>query len=142
MTSYTGRCLCGAVTWRATAEPVRVGWCHCTMCRRHTGAPAAAFLMVPKDAFTVQGPVGAYRSSPGAERCFCTSCGSPVYGVWDADATIDVYLGTADDPARFAPTYELFTEVAVAWVPRQPHIRRYDRERDGPFTDPDPSAEG
>lgn len=126
----TGRCLCGAVTWTATAAPVRVGWCHCSQCRRHTGAPAAAFLIFAGGTVTIDGPAAFHRSSSFARRRFCPSCGSPVAWVSDTDASVDVYLGTADDPSAFPPTYELFAADAVHWMPRQPGIRRFEGERD------------
>jgi hypothetical protein len=127
----TGRCLCGAVTWTATAPPVRVGWCHCSQCRRQTGAPAAAFAIFPADAVAIVGPEAYHRSSTFARRRFCPACGSPIAWVGDGEPTIDVHLGTADDPSAFVPTYELFAADAVGWMPRQHGIVRFEGERDG-----------
>ena len=41
---YEGGCLCGAVRYRTTAEPVVTTICHCTFCQRLTGS---AFLVEP-----------------------------------------------------------------------------------------------
>lgn len=127
----TGRCLCGAVSWTATVPPIRVGWCHCSQCRRHTGAPAAAFAVFPAGGVTIAGPEAFHRSSTAARRRFCPACGSPIAWIGDADPSVDVYVGTADDPSAFVPTYELFAADAVHWMPRQPGIRRFEGERDG-----------
>ena len=43
----TGRCLCGAVTYSADAEPVIQAACHCTDCQRQTGNPFSVIVGVP-----------------------------------------------------------------------------------------------
>jgi len=48
---FEGGCLCGAVRSRANARPVRGVMCHCSMCRKHSGAPALAFVHFPVAAF-------------------------------------------------------------------------------------------
>jgi len=42
-TTYDGGCLCGSVHFRAVGTPKWILWCHCQSCRRHGGAPVAAF---------------------------------------------------------------------------------------------------
>jgi hypothetical protein len=42
-TKVTGSCLCGSVHFEAYGPPRRVTHCHCTMCRRATGAVAGTF---------------------------------------------------------------------------------------------------
>ena len=39
-----GGCLCGAVRYRISAEPIDAGYCHCRMCQRSTGAPVVSWL--------------------------------------------------------------------------------------------------
>ena len=72
-----GRCLCGAVTFRAE-RPVRVAACHCSMCRRWTGGPY--FACEPESVEVAEGaPLGIYHSSDWAERGFCTRCGTALF---------------------------------------------------------------
>ena len=74
---FEGGCLCGAIRYRATQGPLRGVICHCTMCRRHSGAPALAFVHFAAHAFRWIGEEPArYRSSERAERGFCPRCGS------------------------------------------------------------------
>ena len=73
----TGRCLCGAVSLRATPEP-HVGACHCGMCRRWGGGPAMV-LDCGGDADFQGGEITRFRSSDWAERAFCKACGTHLY---------------------------------------------------------------
>ena len=74
---FEGGCLCGLIRYRATAQPLRGVICHCEMCRKHSGAPALAFVHFPTESFTwLQSKPSWYRSSQFAERAFCPSCGS------------------------------------------------------------------
>ena len=50
--TFEGQCLCGAVRYRATADPVHGVICHCSMCRRHSEAPALAFVHFLRQSFT------------------------------------------------------------------------------------------
>jgi len=74
---WSGGCLCGALRYRADAAPVRVVICHCSICRRVSGAPMLCFVHFPKRAFAwlADEPLR-HRSSPHAERGFCPRCGS------------------------------------------------------------------
>jgi hypothetical protein len=67
--AFEGGCLCGAVRYRVTAAPVRGVICHCSMCRKHSGAPALAFVHFLIESFNwVKGAPTRYRSSTYAER--------------------------------------------------------------------------
>ncbi|HEX8062942.1 MAG TPA: GFA family protein [Allosphingosinicella sp.] len=74
-----GRCLCGAVTVRATPVRGHVEACHCNMCRKWGGC---ALLSVQcGSAVEIEGEsnVVRYRSSQWAERGFCGRCGSSLF---------------------------------------------------------------
>ena len=48
-----GQCHCGAVRYEMPAEAIHQALCHCTDCRRHSGAPAVAWGLVPEDQLKV-----------------------------------------------------------------------------------------
>ena len=79
MSDFTGRCLCGAVTFSGTwgGDPLRA--CHCSQCRRWSGHVWAA-VPVPDDRLEIEGEehVRWFRSSDEAERGFCAACGTPL----------------------------------------------------------------
>jgi hypothetical protein len=79
-----GECLCGAVKYEIDAELSDVYFCHCSICRRSTGAGGIAVIVVPNDAFRwIQGEDQiAMWAKPNSqwETWFCKVCGSKVPG--------------------------------------------------------------
>ena len=79
-----GACLCGAVRFEIDAELSGVFMCHCSICRRSTGANGIAVVLVPKNQFRwVAGEESiATWKKPDADwqTWFCRTCGSTVPG--------------------------------------------------------------
>jgi len=80
-----GQCNCGAVQFSIDAEVSDVYVCHCSICRRFTGANGVAVVVVPnKNLKFVAGreQVVSWKKPDGDWECaFCRVCGSPVPGV-------------------------------------------------------------
>lgn len=126
---FQGGCLCGAVRYRATAAPVRGVICHCTMCRKHSGAPALAFVHFPIGAFTwVKGEPTRYRSSSYAERGFCPVCGSTltIHEEVLSDRMI-VVVGSLDEPHRVRPDDHVWTQDQLSWFQIDDPLPRFPR---------------
>ncbi|MCB9763092.1 MAG: GFA family protein [Alphaproteobacteria bacterium] len=125
--SHTGGCLCGAVRYRASADPVSVNHCHCVQCRKQTGAAVATWAMFRREDVTFEGALRFFRSSARAERGFCPTCGSAL--VWRAttDARhIDVSVGTLDHPERTPPTEHLFVRDQLPWLDLRDDLPRHE----------------
>lgn len=122
MDRFTGGCLCGKLRFEATGRPYRVGLCHCLDCRKHHGALFHASAIFPEAAVTISGDAGDY-----AGRCFCPTCGSPVFA--HAEDEVLINLGALDAPDQLAPTYELWTVRREAWLPPFPLARHYEHDR-------------
>src|SRR5690349_19241327 len=79
-TSLKGGCVCGAVRYECTADPVFTGNCHCRDCQRAGGSAYAPGLGVPKAALKVTGEVKYHEITGGSgkpiARGFCPNCGS------------------------------------------------------------------
>ncbi|HZX77184.1 GFA family protein [Lysobacter sp.] len=127
-TTFEGGCLCGAVRYRASAAPLRGVICHCAMCRRHSGAPALAFVHFPADAFEwLTAPPTWYRSSPFAERGFCPTCGSTL-GMREqvlADR-VQVCVGSLDQPERIRIDDHVWTRSRIPWFEIGDHLPRFE----------------
>jgi hypothetical protein len=114
-----GRCLCGAVRFIARGEPAELSWRHCQSCRRHTGAPASAFVAFKRDAYVVtEGEITKFNSSPGRLRGFCARCGSTMTCEGEGLPEIQFHIGTFtyEDASRLRPTKQFFPEERLPWV--------------------------
>ena len=131
-TVFSGGCLCGAIRYESTAEPVMAGHCQCADCRRLTGTGHASFIFVPKGAFTLsREPVYHERradSGNTVRRGFCGACGSPVIG--DNSGWPDVYAvpaGSLDDPDVFKPRFVVYTSSRQPWDSVDPDLTAFPK---------------
>lgn len=106
-----GGCSCGAVRFELRGEPLVVGICHCSECRKATGAVAMAYADWPRSAFTFTGEP---REHVG--RCFCGVCGSRLFHL--QPAKVEVLLGALDEaPSGLVPTREGWLIRREHWLP-------------------------
>jgi len=123
-TRHEGGCLCGAVRYRVSGEPVAATLCHCRSCRRASGGVSVAWAVFGEDAFEwLSGGPSEYSSSPGIYWRFCATCGSLVgYRRDSRPDHIDVTTATLDDPDLFPPTVEIWTGDKIAWETLHPGL--------------------
>jgi hypothetical protein len=130
----TGRCLCGAVTYSADAEPMVQAVCHCTDCQRQTGGPYSVIVGVPRAALDVQGDTLSSYATVGedhggeTERSFCTNCGAPVFSIAAVMPEVAfLKAGSLDDASWVQPQVEAWTRSAQPWTPAFEHTARLER---------------
>ncbi len=118
--TLAGGCHCGAVRYETAGELLGGGaLCHCTDCRRTTGAPAVAWFTVKTGDFRfTSGAPARYPSSAKAERTFCARCGAQLTFVHQdyKGARVDVTTASLDDPAKAPPSQHIFTASRIAWM--------------------------
>ena len=129
---WTGGCLCGAVRYRTTADPMRAVICHCGICRKVSGAAFLSFVHFPKDAFTwTSGAPTRYRSSAYAERGFCPQCGSTLTMHEDVlDDRVQVSLGSLDRPEAVRPNDHVWSESQLPWLVISDDLPRFPQNSD------------
>ncbi|MBM3540868.1 MAG: GFA family protein [Alphaproteobacteria bacterium] len=117
-TAHTGGCLCGAVRFRTTGPLGPVSHCHCTMCRKASGAPVVTFTRVGMSEFAfTKGKPKEYRSSKGGRRGFCAKCGSQLCFMYDAKPdSIGLNVGCFDEPERLKPVRHIYSETMIPWL--------------------------
>jgi hypothetical protein len=97
------------------------------MCRKHSGAPALAFVHFRREDFTwLQGEPTRYRSSEFAERGFCPACGSTLS--MHEDVLMDrvqVTAGSLDEPERVRIDDHVWTQEQVSWFRIDDRLPRF-----------------
>jgi hypothetical protein len=115
---FTGRCLCGAVTFRGTEPPLWQAHCHCESCRRATASPFTSFLGLQDGTWNWTGAAPrTYQSSPGTFRDFCPTCGTQMaYHSDRIPGERHFYAATLDDPSEFTPTAHDHADEMLPWL--------------------------
>ncbi|KAK6359518.1 hypothetical protein TWF696_000674 [Orbilia brochopaga] len=102
----SGGCLCKAVRYsvafpEGSWPPQRKAICHCTQCRKSTGALMAHVMTVEPQRVTwtcEDRSFREYSSSPGVFRGFCQNCGSTLsWRSLSTPAEIELFTGTLDE---------------------------------------------
>lgn len=118
MVIMVGGCQCGRLRYEAQVRSNEAYLCHCKMCRRATGGVSIAFRNLAKAdvIWTTRAP-DYYRSSPIAQRGFCRECGTPLTFEFPDSDTMDLTVGSFDDPSFFIPEHNFSTETILsAWL--------------------------
>ena len=125
--SISGSCLCGAVRYRIAGSFKLIGNCHCSMCRKSHGAAFATWGIVNPDQFmwtSGEEFVQRYESSPGAQKCFCKKCGSPLVGMHSGTVG-EVVVGTLDTDPGMRPREHIFVGSKAPWHEITDSLPRY-----------------
>lgn len=118
-TVVPGRCLCGAVAFECTLPTKWVAHCHCSLCRRAHGAAFVTWAGFEQSRFrhtAGEQQLRWYRSTPEAERGFCTHCGSTLFfrsSRWPGE--IHVAVANLDAPLDRAPQAHVYWNTHVDW---------------------------
>ncbi|KAK3281998.1 hypothetical protein CYMTET_10245 [Cymbomonas tetramitiformis] len=78
---FTGNCFCENVQVKIDGEPQTASYCHCSNCRRLSGAPftaQAVFRSPSVEVNVVDGSLQEFNSSKDVIRKRCPKCFSPV----------------------------------------------------------------
>ena len=120
MSTAAGACFCTGVAFRAELPSKWVAHCHCTMCRRIHGAAFVTWVGMSGERARIvddEGLLRWYKSSPGAERGFCSRCGSTLFfrsSKWPGE--LHIVLANFADAVDRAPQAHVFYDTHVGWL--------------------------
>jgi hypothetical protein len=115
-----GSCLCGGVRFEVTPPFRRANHCHCSRCRKHSGAGALTQGRVARERFRLlagEELIRVFRPpGGGAVKAFCEACGSSLFGgTWPDGPEVSVRLGALDGDPGIRPQYRSFAGSKAAW---------------------------
>jgi hypothetical protein len=130
----TGGCGCGAVRFELSEPLASASYCHCTRCQRRSGTAASANGRAAPGSFRVvagEEHLGVWAPEGGAEKLFCTLCGSGVCSRVPGDPPrIGVRLGAIDGDPGIEPQWHQYVAYAAPWqaipddgLPRYPEAK-------------------
>lgn len=128
MVQLTGGGHCGTIRYAIDGEPMAVSHCHCTDCRRATGAPFITWITLPRAAYALtKGTPTVYTSTPTVERRFCGTCGATLsYSSTAHTEEVDISAATLDDPEAVSPDDHLWSGAMLSWIRMDDGLPRLD----------------
>lgn len=125
-----GGCHCGAVRYEVSGEPLTHALCHCSDCRRNSGAPMVGWTMYPKEALKItKGTPQVYESSKHGRRQFCAKCGTGLFysNAENLPNLIDIQSTTYDDPNEIPARIHVQVAERLRWMEHAHELPTYDR---------------
>lgn len=118
MTAITGSCVCQAVKFSVEDQFLYAGYCHCSLCRKASGAAGTAIGGIQADKFRVlsgQAQIKRFVRSAESVTCFCTNCGSTLFGEKPASGLIHVRYGALDSSPSLRPQAHMHVASKPDW---------------------------
>jgi hypothetical protein len=126
-----GGCFCGRVRYEVAGVPFHETNCHCSICRRTTGAPFVAWFSVSRSGFRLlSGDLTRFKSTAKATRGFCPHCGTQVTFEHEAfPDEIDVTICSLDAAGTLPPRDHTYTSSKLGWLQMADGLPQYQEHR-------------
>ena len=125
-----GSCQCGGIRFEIE-EVTAMTHCHCSVCRKTTGASFATFAHVRSARFKLLSGEElinpGYEWRPGHARSFCGRCGSPAPKFVEATGMVSVPAGLFDGDPGVRPSMHVFTSSKVSWVDLDDALPKHEK---------------
>jgi hypothetical protein len=127
-----GGCLCGAVRYRVTGEPVVASACHCRYCQARSGSAfALPTYFNERDVQILRGTLTTYEhrsdeSGRWLRTQFCPTCGTGIAITIEVrTGVIGIAGGTFDDPNWYRIDRHIWLDSARPWMQIPPGVSKY-----------------
>lgn len=117
--SLHGSCLCGGVQYEVRGPLTLMARCHCTQCRKASGAEFATNASLNASDFSITAGselLAQYEWLPGNARVFCSRCGSPIVKrTLNNPDRVRIRLGCLDSDLDQQPLAHVFVAEKPNW---------------------------
>jgi hypothetical protein len=133
MGKLVGGCLCGAVRYQSTAEPVMTLLCQCEQCQRQSGSSFSVNVGFSKGSLEYTGDLPKTFEHKGGSgltvhRHFCGKCGSPIMTELDVTPELDwIKSGTLDDTSWLKPEVSIWGHDGQPWLVLPDDVQKFDK---------------
>ena len=129
--AIAGSCLCGSVRFEITPPSTGFRYCHCTRCRKATGAAHAANVFLPESQFKWLAGESLLRhfDLPGAKRFavnFCTQCGTRMPHKIPGTENVLIPAGVLDAAPDLKPDSSIFWGSKAGWFVETPALPKFE----------------
>jgi hypothetical protein len=116
-TMLAGSCLCGAVHYAVEDAFEYAANCHCSVCRRQTGAAFKPFAGIKREKLRITAGIDTLLTFGGesAHDVRCKRCGSYLYSVVREAKYVHVAMGTLADAPTIRPSKHMFVGSKAPW---------------------------
>lgn len=122
-----GECLCRRVGYEVDDAFEYALNCHCSNCRRATGAAFKPFAGIRMEHLAVvRGRDAVMRFGDDTHDAHCGHCGSLLYSQVRDGAYAHVALGTLVDPPSIRPTAHIFVGSKAPWFDISDDLPQFD----------------
>ena len=112
-----GSCLCGAVRYAVADAFLYAANCHCSVCRRQTGAAFKPFAGIERVKLRITAGADMLMTfgDDTAHDVRCKRCGSYLYSVVREAKFVHVGMGTLADAPSIRPNKHIFVGSKAPW---------------------------
>jgi len=122
-----GECLCRAVRYEVADAFTYALNCHCSNCRRTTGAAFKPFAGIAREQLAVVNGADGLMiyGDATAHDAHCRRCGSLLYSVVRDGAFVHVTMGTLLDAPAIRPSAHIFVGSKAPWYEISDDLPQY-----------------
>lgn len=122
-----GECYCRAVRFEVADEFSYAMNCHCSSCRRTTGAAFKPFAGIPHDKLRIvrRGDLRMIFGDETTHNAHCARCGSLLYSRVREGQWVHVAMGTLVDAPSIRPSAHIFVGSKAPWYEITDNLPQY-----------------
>ncbi len=129
MKYLNGSCLCKKVKLQVPDKFLYMGHCHCSECRKFSGAAFSTAAGVDFADFKItegEAFIAYYHKTENTDLGFCKNCGSSLFSKKLNSKKYNIRLGVLDDSPTQDPTFHLFVDSKAPWHKITDNLKKFN----------------